>query len=54
MIFAIVSLFVLAFIEMLAIGSLQNKLVNVEKVVLILSMKNQLDGCPTSIFKGKE
>lgn len=43
MIIAIVSLFVLAFIEMLAIGSLQNKLVRMEKVVLALSMTAQLD-----------
>ena len=43
MIFAIVSLFVLAFIEMLAIGSLQNRLVRMEKVVLVLSMMNHLD-----------
>ena len=43
MIIAIVSLFVLAFIEMLAIGSLQNRLVRMEKVVLALSMMNHLD-----------
>lgn len=54
MIFAVVSLFILAFIEMLAIGSLQNRLVKVEKVVLILAVKNQLDGCPTNFFKDEE
>ena len=43
MIIAIVSLFVLAFIEMLAIGSLQNRIVKLEKVVLALSMMNHLD-----------
>ena len=43
MIIAIVSLFVLAFIEMLAIGSLQNRLVNLEKVVLALSMVTKMD-----------
>lgn len=43
MIIAIVSLFVLAFIEMLAIGSLQNRIVRMEKVVLALSMTTQLD-----------
>ncbi len=54
MIIAIVSLFVLAFIEMLAIGSLQNRLVRMEKVVLALSILNRLDGCPTKIFNGEE
>lgn len=54
MIFAIVILFVLAFIEMLAIGSLQNRLVRMEKVVLMLSVMNRLDSCPTKIFKGEE
>ncbi len=43
MIIAIVSLFILAFIEMLAIGSLQNRIVKLEKVVLALSMTTQLD-----------
>lgn len=43
MIIAIVSLFVLAFIEMLAIGSLQNRIVKLEKVLLALSMTTQLD-----------
>lgn len=43
MIIAIVSLFVLAFIEILAIGSLQNRLVRMEKVVIALSMTTQLD-----------
>ena len=43
MIIAIVSLFVLAFIEMLAIGSLQNRIVKLEKVLLALSMATQLD-----------
>lgn len=54
MIIAIVSLFVLAFIEMLAIGSLQNRIVKVEKVVLILAVKNRLNGCPTDFFKDEE
>ena len=43
MIIAVVSLFVLVFIEMLAIGSLQNRLVNLEKVVLALSMVTKMD-----------
>lgn len=53
MIFAIVSLFVLAFIEMLAIGSLQNRIVRMEKVVLALSMMNHLDVF-TKSFKDEE
>ena len=53
MIFAIVSLFVLAFIEMLAIGSLQNRLVRMEKVVLALSITNRL-GDFTKVFKDEE
>lgn len=54
MIIAIVSLFVLAFIEMLAIGSLQNRLVRLEKVVLALSMVTQLDNKFTKLFKDEE
>lgn len=54
MIIAIVSLFVLAFIEMLAIGSLQNRLVRLEKVVLALSMVTQFDDKFTKLFKDKE
>lgn len=54
MIFAIVSLFVLAFIEMLAIGSLQNRLVRLEKVVLALSMVTQFDDKFTKLFNGEE
>lgn len=54
MIFAIVSLFVLAFIEMLAIGSLQNRLVRLEKVVLALSMATQFDDKFTKLFKDEE
>lgn len=53
MIIAIVSLFVLAFIEMLAIGNLQNRLVRMEKVVLALSMMNHLDNF-TKVFKDEE
>mgnify|MGYP000931390214 CR=1 FL=1 len=53
MIIAIVSLFVLAFIEMLAIGSLQNRLVRMEKVVLALSVINHL-GSFTKVFDGEE
>lgn len=53
MIFAIVSLFVLAFIEMLAIGSLQNQLVRMEKVVLALSMMNHSDNF-IKVFKDEE
>ena len=53
MIIAIVSLFVLAFIEMLAIGNLQNRLARMEKVVLVLSMVNRLDDF-TNFFKDKE
>lgn len=53
MIIAIVSLFVLAFIEMLAIGSLQNRLVRLEKVVLALSM-TQFDDKFTKLFKDEE
>lgn len=54
MIFAIVSLFVLAFIEMLAIGNLQNRLVRMEKVVLALSMVTQFDDKFTKLFKDEE
>ena len=54
MIIAIVSLFVLAFIEMLAIGSLQNRLVRLEKVVLALSMVKQFDDKFTKLFKDEE
>lgn len=43
MIFALVSLFVLAFIEMLALGQLQERVVNLEKVVLALSMVTKMD-----------
>ena len=43
MIFAIVSLFVLVFIEMLALGQLQERVVNLEKVVLALSMVTKMD-----------
>ncbi len=43
MIIAIVSLFVLAFIEMLALGQLQERVVNLEKVVLALSMVTKMD-----------
>lgn len=54
MIIAIVSLFVLAFIEMLAIGSLQNRLVRLEKVVLALSIVTQFDDKFTKLFKDEE
>lgn len=54
MIIAIVSLFVLAFIEMLAIGSLQNRLVRIEKVVLALSMVTQFDDKFIKLFKDEE
>ena len=54
MIIAIVSLFVLAFIEMLAIGSLQNRLVRLERVVLALSMVTQFDDKFTKLFKDEE
>lgn len=53
MIFAVVSLFVLAFIEMLAIGNLQNRLVRLEKVVLALSFTNRLEDF-TKVFKDEE
>lgn len=53
MIFAVVSLFVLAFIEMLAIGNLQNRLVRMEKIVLALSITNRL-GDFTKVFKDEE
>ena len=43
MIIAVVSLFVLVFIEMLALGQLQERLTRMEKVVLALSMMNHLD-----------
>lgn len=43
MIFTLVSLFVLAFIEMLALGQLQERVVNLEKVVLALSMVTKMD-----------
>nr|DAV75068.1 MAG TPA: hypothetical protein [Caudoviricetes sp.] len=43
MIIAIVSLFVLVFIEMLALGQLQERLTRMEKVVLSLSMITKLD-----------
>lgn len=43
MIIAIVSLFVLAFIEMLALGQLQERVVRLEKVALALSMVTKLD-----------
>ena len=43
MIITIVSLFVLAFIEMLALGKLQERVVNLEKVVLALSMVTKMD-----------
>lgn len=43
MIFAIVSLFILAFVQMLALGQLQERVVNLEKVVLALSMVTKMD-----------
>lgn len=43
MIFAVVSLFILAFIQMLALGQLQERVVNLEKVVLALSMVTKMD-----------
>nr|DAT49811.1 MAG TPA: hypothetical protein [Bacteriophage sp.] len=43
MIIAIVSLFVLVFIEMITIGYLQERIVRLEKVALALSMTTQLD-----------
>lgn len=43
MIIAIVSLFVLVFIKMLALGQLQERLTRMEKVVLALSMITKLD-----------
>lgn len=43
MIIAIVSLFVLVFVEMLALGQLQERLTRMEKVVLALSMITKLD-----------
>lgn len=43
MIFAVVSLFILAFVQMLALGQLQERVVNLEKVVLALSMVTKMD-----------
>lgn len=43
MIIAIVSLFILAFVQMLALGQLQERVVNLEKVVLALSMVTKMD-----------
>lgn len=43
MIFAIVSLFILAFVQALALGQLQERVVNLEKVVLALSMVTKMD-----------
>lgn len=43
MIIAIVSLFILAFVQMLALGQLQERVVNLEKVVLALSMITKMD-----------
>lgn len=53
MIIAVVSLFVLVFIEMLAIGSLQNRLVRLEKIVLPLLAISRLSNF-TEIFKDEE
>lgn len=54
MIFAVVSLFILAFVQMLALGQLQERVVNLEKVVLALSMVTQLDNKFTKLFKDEE
>lgn len=43
MIFTVVSLFILAFVQMLALGQLQERVVNLEKVVLALSMVTKMD-----------
>ena len=43
MIFAVVSLFILTFVQMLALGQLQERVVNLEKVVLALSMVTKMD-----------
>lgn len=43
MIIAIVSLFILVFVQMLALGQLQERVVNLEKVVLALSMVTKMD-----------
>lgn len=53
MIIAIVSLFILVFVQMLALGQLQERVVNLEKVVLALSMVNRLDSF-TKVFKDEE
>lgn len=43
MIIAIVSLFILVFVQMLALGQSQERVVNLEKVVLALSMVTKMD-----------
>lgn len=40
MIIAMVNLFILAFVQMLALGQLQERVINLEKVVLALSVIN--------------